>query len=645
MMTTNIENKTVPVSVGEIITLSYVPVIIDYTSTNNFILRNGPVESSMSLSHIDHIVMMTDRDDEGFDDDCNSPSTTMSRIEQSLCKSSISTLKTYKTMTETTLSYSFNDKEMSLNQSRSNIISEHTYQQRSVDTIQCEYDNSCTKNVYSFTSQNSLRSTSMYLVGSFIDNNQIHSSNSCIITQSSYQTSKMTIGPTTTSIPATMDTATTQFPTKDRMESNDAKTVFVSADVSSQEPKDDLNHPNGHNDIDNVDYCYTGSIYLPVNDIQFPSKENMEQNEFDADCDCNDDASTSSSDDDEDENDSESDEDLLIRMRLATSSSYTVPFASMEPMTHSSASATMEPMLGMEEAIIDDNATNVDRTIFNSELNNDDSSSCSSSSDITDKNKYNFSKVVNFSSTDNLSKDGTTLRHSVATTADCSDSDNDTSSNNESNSDAIDDSDNSNNLDCFNDHDYVIREVLTSDDSAESVVPVPSAFLVQPTIKSCFKQSKLDTPKPKSVVFHKEIVSSIEYLNLLKDIPKDVVADVWWSHEEMLQLRQEYEGLLYMIDQEIPINDLLESARGLEIRTEDGEWKFYEHKRDAWNAVLGVQDDYMNKKKPENYHILISDAYLDEGKAHKTREEAFQRAANDFQAIQEYVGVTDDFKK
>jgi hypothetical protein len=141
--------------------------------------------------------------------------------------------------------------------------------------------------------------------------------------------------------------------------------------------------------------------------------------------------------------------------------------------------------------------------------------------------------------------------------------------------------------------------------------------------------------RQKSVSFSESIVSTVEYVSLLKDIPKDIFADVWWTHEEMLQLRQEYEGVLYMIDQGLALDDEHESARGLEIRTEEGEWKFYEHKRDAWNAVLGIQDD-MTGSKSDCIDEAMSVAYIEES-ARKTREEALQRAINDYEAIQAYM--------
>jgi hypothetical protein len=67
---------------------------------------------------------------------------------------------------------------------------------------------------------------------------------------------------------------------------------------------------------------------------------------------------------------------------------------------------------------------------------------------------------------------------------------------------------------------------------------------------------------------------------------------VWFSAEEYDEMKRGFEFTIFMMDAGCPekVEDDEHTTRGLEKRSEEGQWKRYERKRDYYNAVLDEQE-------------------------------------------------------
>ena len=68
--------------------------------------------------------------------------------------------------------------------------------------------------------------------------------------------------------------------------------------------------------------------------------------------------------------------------------------------------------------------------------------------------------------------------------------------------------------------------------------------------------------------------------------------DVWFSCEDYDNMKSSFEFTVFMMDAGCPekVEDDEHTTRGLEKRSEEGQWKRYERKRDYYNAVLDEQE-------------------------------------------------------
>lgn len=100
------------------------------------------------------------------------------------------------------------------------------------------------------------------------------------------------------------------------------------------------------------------------------------------------------------------------------------------------------------------------------------------------------------------------------------------------------------------------------------------------------------------------------------DLPPKQFAQIWWTHDELGELKRNWKGVVYYLDQ----GETHKEARGLEQHTEEGAWEYYSAQRAGWNAVLEEQD---HNSCPET----ISEAYADENA--KYVQIALERAKED----------------
>ena len=84
-------------------------------------------------------------------------------------------------------------------------------------------------------------------------------------------------------------------------------------------------------------------------------------------------------------------------------------------------------------------------------------------------------------------------------------------------------------------------------------------------------------------------IHNVPHLNDYKD---DDITLIWWSKEEYISFKFEYEAVIYLIEENKPIDENHYCTRGLEKKTQNGAWELYEYHRDSVNAVLDVQDKY-----------------------------------------------------
>ena len=82
----------------------------------------------------------------------------------------------------------------------------------------------------------------------------------------------------------------------------------------------------------------------------------------------------------------------------------------------------------------------------------------------------------------------------------------------------------------------------------------------------------------------------IHEIERITDIPSDVILNLWWSTEDYQTIKREYEAIIYLLDQNITVDEQHDSARGLHNRTEHGAWELFEKQRNARNAVLRQQE-------------------------------------------------------
>ena len=74
------------------------------------------------------------------------------------------------------------------------------------------------------------------------------------------------------------------------------------------------------------------------------------------------------------------------------------------------------------------------------------------------------------------------------------------------------------------------------------------------------------------------------------------IEQIWYSHYDYDDIKASFEYTVFMMDagEAKTVENDEHTTRGLEMRTEEGAWARFEHKRDAYNAVLDEQDRQWN---------------------------------------------------
>jgi len=139
----------------------------------------------------------------------------------------------------------------------------------------------------------------------------------------------------------------------------------------------------------------------------------------------------------------------------------------------------------------------------------------------------------------------------------------------------------------------------------------------------------------RSVTFsHKKHIKKIPHLNNLSD---QIIDDCWWSPEDYEEFKASFQYLVFMMDSgEEKVENDEETTRGLEFRTQEGAWERFEHKRDAYNAVLDEQDRQWNRNADDPQKI--SELY--EEVCAQCQTAACGRGSGDENDIKEYLTET-----
>lgn len=145
-----------------------------------------------------------------------------------------------------------------------------------------------------------------------------------------------------------------------------------------------------------------------------------------------------------------------------------------------------------------------------------------------------------------------------------------------------------------------------------------------------FKE-KGTAPLVKSVKFaeHNEVFE-IWHIN---DFPDSLIADIWYDGEEYAEIKGSYQSTIFMMEAGHKLDEIEDTSRGLEYRTQEGAWARYENKRDAYNLVLDEQDRQWKFDKDD--WDAISAKYLEVSV--KCIKAANERGLQDALDVEEYL--------
>jgi hypothetical protein len=149
----------------------------------------------------------------------------------------------------------------------------------------------------------------------------------------------------------------------------------------------------------------------------------------------------------------------------------------------------------------------------------------------------------------------------------------------------------------------IVRRAHSFDDSNNT----PNSPRRASNKKEFLKSQSLPDSKANVTFSHQNSVYEIERV---RDVPSITDSDIWWTAKDYLEIKQEYEAVIYLLEQNLPVNELEHSTRGLDKRTERGAWTMFEHQRNARNAVLRQQD--IQRKLKYVDETAIAQAYMKE---------------------------------
>lgn len=119
-------------------------------------------------------------------------------------------------------------------------------------------------------------------------------------------------------------------------------------------------------------------------------------------------------------------------------------------------------------------------------------------------------------------------------------------------------------------------------------------------------KNKKSKPKGMSISFSgKKHIKKIPHLNTMTE---EDIEHIWYSHYDYDDIKASFEYTVFMMDagEAKTVENDEHTTRGLEMRTEEGAWARFEHKRDAYNAVLDEQDRQWNDGEDEPEQISAS---------------------------------------
>ena len=116
-------------------------------------------------------------------------------------------------------------------------------------------------------------------------------------------------------------------------------------------------------------------------------------------------------------------------------------------------------------------------------------------------------------------------------------------------------------------------------------------------------KNKKSKPKGMSISFSgKKHIKKIPHLNTMTE---EDIESIWYSHYDYDDIKASFEYTVFMMDagEAKTVENDEHTTRGLEMRTEEGAWARFEHKRDAYNAVLDEQDRQWNEGEDDPEQI------------------------------------------
>ena len=144
-------------------------------------------------------------------------------------------------------------------------------------------------------------------------------------------------------------------------------------------------------------------------------------------------------------------------------------------------------------------------------------------------------------------------------------------------------------------------------------------------------KNKKSKPKGMSISFSgKKHIKKIPHLNTMTE---EDIEQIWYSHYDYDDIKASFEYTVFMMDagEAKTVENDEHTTRGLEMRTEEGAWARFEHKRDAYNAVLDEQDRQWNDGEDNPELIMESCAEVSRSAA----KGALERGLGDEKASNE----------
>lgn len=160
----------------------------------------------------------------------------------------------------------------------------------------------------------------------------------------------------------------------------------------------------------------------------------------------------------------------------------------------------------------------------------------------------------------------------------------------------------------------------------------PAAQAATPP-KGILKKSDSSSSKGMSVTFSgKKHIKKIPHINTMSE---EEIEQIWYSHYDYDDIKASFEYTVFMMDagEARTVENDDHTCRGLEMRTEEGAWSRFEHKRDAYNAVLDEQDRQWNDGEEDADQIAACCLEVTES-AYKG---AVERGMKDQHDIEDYI--------